>query len=341
MTGDFRYRLENGSRKFRCPQCGQKRFVRYVDTLSGDYLPMEYGRCDREINCGYHLNPYCDGYVRFNDGQTDTKKRVNNKNLEKAGRIKQTPGSVTYIAAKIYEASLKDHTDNYFALWLNDRFGPVSAQGLIDKYKLGTSDHWFGSTIFWQIDQQERIRTGKIMLYDPTSGKRVKEPYNYITWVHKIISLPEFELQQCLFGEHLLSDEPIKPVALVESEKTAMIASLYFSQMVWLATGGFSNLSLERCRSLEGRNVILFPDLGGYEKWNKRASEISQTLSGVRFIVSDFLEKNASEYDKSKGFDLADYLIRFDWQSFREDKSIPMNPELNPKSAKGEKSDAS
>ena len=42
------------------------------------------------------------------------------------------------------------------------------------------------------------------MLYDPTTGKRVKEPFNHISWVHKVIKQPEFELKQCLFGEHLL-----------------------------------------------------------------------------------------------------------------------------------------
>ncbi|GAB3556201.1 DUF6371 domain-containing protein [Spirosoma fluminis] len=34
---------------------------RYIDTRTGEPLPDIYGRCDRESNCGYHLNPYQKG----------------------------------------------------------------------------------------------------------------------------------------------------------------------------------------------------------------------------------------------------------------------------------------
>ena len=42
-----------------CPACGKPRcFTRYLDTDTGELLPDEYGRCDREANCGHHRNPY-------------------------------------------------------------------------------------------------------------------------------------------------------------------------------------------------------------------------------------------------------------------------------------------
>lgn len=34
------------------------------------------------------------------------------------------------------------------------------------RYRIGTSNHWPNATIFWQIDQQQKVHTGKIMLYD-------------------------------------------------------------------------------------------------------------------------------------------------------------------------------
>ena len=64
------------------------------------------------------------------------------------------------------------------------------------------------------------------MLYSPKTGKRSKEPYHAPNWVHKVLNLPEFSLQQCFFGEHLLKGNT-KPVAICESEKTAIIASVY------------------------------------------------------------------------------------------------------------------
>ena len=57
-----RYKLEKGSKKHHCPECSKRRFVRYIDTDTGEYLPHLYGRCDRESKCAYHLNPYKDGY---------------------------------------------------------------------------------------------------------------------------------------------------------------------------------------------------------------------------------------------------------------------------------------
>lgn len=42
------------------------------------------------------------------------------------------------------------------------------------------------------------------MLYNPTTGKRIKEPYNHVTWVHSVLHKEDYNLKQCFFGEHLL-----------------------------------------------------------------------------------------------------------------------------------------
>ena len=60
----YRFILEKGSKKHLCPNCNKKTFVRYIDTETGDYLPEQYGRCDRESKCSYHLNPYLDCYTK-------------------------------------------------------------------------------------------------------------------------------------------------------------------------------------------------------------------------------------------------------------------------------------
>ncbi|QJW90753.1 hypothetical protein HNV11_15865 [Spirosoma taeanense] len=60
----YRYQLPKKSIKGDCPQCGpkhRKTLSRYVDTQTGEPLPDIYGCCDRESNCGYHLNPYHKG----------------------------------------------------------------------------------------------------------------------------------------------------------------------------------------------------------------------------------------------------------------------------------------
>jgi hypothetical protein len=115
-----------------------------------------------------------------------------------------------------------------------------------------------------------------------------------------------------LFGEHLLIDKT-KPVAIVESEKTAVIASVYLPQFVWVAVGSLTNLNAEKCSILKGRTVTLFPDLNGFDKWSSKAKELSHLAT---FTVSDLLERKATEAERKQGFDLADYLIKYDYKAF-------------------------
>lgn len=150
------------------------------------------------------------------------------------------------------------------------------------------------------------------MLYSPTTGKRVKNLELPVYWVHKALKQPEFELRQCLFGEHLLIDKT-KPVAIVESEKTAVIASVYLPHFIWVAVGSLTNLNAEKCSILKGRTVTLFPDLNGFDKWSSKAKELSHLAI---FTVSDLLERKATEAEKKQGFDLADYLIKYDYKAF-------------------------
>jgi hypothetical protein len=98
-----------------------------------------------------------------------------------------------------------------------------------------------------------------------------------------------------------------KTIAIVESEKTAIIASIYIPQYVWIAAGSLNNLSIERCSILKGRNVILFPDLNGFNKWSTKALEINKIAN---VYVSDIIERIATEEERIKSLDLVDYLIK-------------------------------
>lgn len=133
------------------------------------------------------------------------------------------------------------------------------------------------------------------------SGKRVKSPYNHITWAHTALKLQGYNLKQCLFGEHLLANSA-KPAAIVESEKTAIIASVFFPRYIWLACGSLQNLTPERCSVLKDRPTVLYPDLNAFDKWTVKANELS-------FKVSDTLEQVANETERRQGLDIADFLL--------------------------------
>jgi hypothetical protein len=293
--------------RYTCPTCqkSDKTFSLYIDTETGEYLHPTVGRCNRESNCGHHYTPK--QYFQDNNISLNTPIKTN-----KPQPIKPQQKPVSFIPIDIFKASLKAHETNNFVNYLNYLFGADIAKQVVSRYFIATSKHWNGATAFWQIDTKGNIRTGKIMLYSPTTGKRAKNIELPIYWVHKAIKQPEFELKQCLFGEHLLIDKT-KPVAIVESEKTAVIASVYLPQFIWVSVGSITNLNAEKCNVLNGRTVILFPDLNGFDKWKIKAKELSHIAT---FTVSDLLERKATEAEKKQGLDLADYLTKFNYIEF-------------------------
>lgn len=296
------------STRYRCPNCQRrdKTFALYIDTETGEHLHPTVGRCNRESNCGHHYTPkqyFQDNNISFDAPQPKAYK-------PRPVTPQQKP--VSFIPVEVFKASLKAHETNHFVQFFINLFGVEVASQLVNRYFIATSKHWNGATVFWQIDTQGKVRTGKIMLYSPTTGKRVKNLELPVYWVHKALKQPEFELKQCLFGEHLLINKT-KPVAIVESEKTAVIASIYLPQFVWVAVGSLTNLNAEKCSILKGRTVTLFPDLNGFEKWSSKAKELSHLAN---FTVSDLLERKATKAEKKQGFDLADYLIKYDYKAF-------------------------
>jgi hypothetical protein len=300
----YKFVLEpyNGMKtRYNCPICQNKNktFSRYINTETGEYLSTKVGRCSRENSCGYHYTPK----QHFQDNNVKSNYILDNKNLK---RMKTVVKPTTFIPINILKGSLTNYEENNFIQFLINLFGTKITNDLISKYFIGTSCYWKGSTVFWQIDESGNTRTGKIMLYDPINCKRIKEPFNHIQWIHTTINQPEFHLKQCLFGEHLLKYDN-KTVAIVESEKTAIIASVYIPQYVWIAAGSLNNLSIERCSILKGRNVILFPDLNGFNKWSIKALEINK-IANVH--VSDIIERIATEEERIKSLDLVDYLIK-------------------------------
>ena len=293
--------------RYRCPACNhhRKTFKRYVDTHAGEALAPHVGLCDRVDSCGYHFTP-----KQF---------------FEQAGRIqvsfnskaprRRTPQPDLFINPYYVNESFADYGQNNFVQYLITRFGLDMADKLVGMYRIGTSHHWPGATIFWQLDAGGNARSGKIMLYNAATGKRVKQPYNHITWAHTVLARQHnatepFTLKQCLFGEHLLTTSVYKHVAIVESEKTAVIAAALMPSFFWLACGSLEGLNTAKCKPLQGRQVMLFPDVNGYQKWQQKATDLRRALPGTRIEVSGLLETRATEHDRKTGADIGDVVFR-------------------------------
>jgi DNA-directed RNA polymerase subunit RPC12/RpoP len=279
----FKYHFDKSSQKFNCPQCGKKRFVKYVETETGQYADSKYGRCDRQDNCGYIMYPNDNSIVNYN-------------------YITPKPIETSFIEKDIFKATLSNYELNPLVSYLINHYNNDEVNATIYKYKLGTSKMNNGATIFWQMDNTGNIRTGKIMAYDITTGKRIKDKNIIaISWVHYKLKKAKESIRQCLFGLHLLNDN-IKQVAIVESEKTAIIMSIELPQFIWMATGSLNGFKYEYLKLLKSKEIIAFPDKGCYDKWNTTAHNLNGTGFNIR--VSKLLEIGKYEM----GWDLVDVL---------------------------------
>lgn len=287
-----------------CPKCGMKEsFTLYFDGNTHQPINKRVGKCNRESKCGYHYTPK----QFFIDNPSSLTPPLGGGWV---GSKPITPPPPIGTIPLSYVKSSACYKSN-FVRFLFDFLTDKQIETVYQNYALCATKNQ--EVIFWQIDINGKVRTGKIMQYNSETGRRIKHESGAIDWVHnklkKAGTLPkDFNLQQCFFGEHLLKLYPDKTVSIVESEKSAIIASAIISDSVWLSTGQLNGLSIEKAKVLKGRSVVLFPDLGGYDKWSIKADEIKHFVE-CDIKISTILEEIATEAQRSKGLDIADYII--------------------------------
>ncbi len=294
-----------------CPKCGCRGvFVRY-QTENGEYLSNDVGRCNRESKCGYHKKPK----EFFADNPNGAKfqpaaKRKTNlyqyTNLDAPIGASIKTKSFDYIPLEQFKLTLSHYDRNAFVQFLFNLFPDCSEeiQDVLKMYFVGTYEDY---TSFPQIDRLNRVCKAKLIKFNPETGRRLKGEYDTSSLVRKLKLKEDFNYKQIFFGEHLLPKHPNKPVAIVESEKSAIIGSLCMPQFVWLATGSKQWLKVERLQRLDNREIILYPDADGFDQWKAVATDAQR--QGVNVKVSSLIENFATDQQKQNQYDLADYLI--------------------------------
>lgn len=246
-TRTYKWTLRRSSRKEICPRCGQRRFVPYV--LAADGMTMagaEFGRCDREQNCGYNRYP--------------------NKEIDATPCV--TPKIEPQTPLRFHPAAVHVDVQTPLFDYVANTFGVSHALAIWQRYKIGRDGR---RTCFWQIAADGTIRAGKTIPYNPNGHRDKNDPLPAM-WAHKSRTFDGMhtgdKLQQCFFGEHLLKENPTAPVVIVESEKTAAVLSELSRGYVWLASGGSQGLkNVDKNKVLHGRDVWLCPDNGQYWNW--------------------------------------------------------------------------
>lgn len=356
---DYPCSLEKGSRKHSCPQCGRKTFVRYIDNTTGEYLPEQYGRCDHEQSCGYHLNPLKDGHYKRN-GDAPAPVRLPRR-LQAPPKQQPTAAPVA-IPDEVYRPFEAAGTGSGFARNLRYNvpfpFPDTDISKAVQLYRLGavSGDYMAGAVCFPYIDTHGNIRAVQVMQYDETNHK------TGTTFLHSILEtdykqrggvpdwVQEYGEQEkkvsCLFGAHLLKAYPENPVALVEAPKTAIIGALYYGfpdesdhNPVWVANFNKSSFTYDKLKALEGRRVEVFPDLSKttdkdgnpkettFQEWKRKAKALQAEHPRLVFCFNEYLEQVATDEQRAAGLDLADFLINEDWREFRQTQPAPMEAE--------------
>ena len=286
MTYRYTFLKYQGPRsRLTCPSCGRSNvFVPYIDTHNeGEVVGPEFGKCNRAIKCQYHKRP----------GRKEGDSSVSKVSIL-IDKI-QTP---SYVSTSEFVANSSYlYTDN-LSKYLIDNFGTI-AYRVLAMYRVSTFGVWNDDTVFWQIDKNFNVRTGKIMLYD-SLGKRVKDGTNKINWAHSYFNRVSM---QCLYGEHLINSSLDGFIHVVESEKTALICKMMYPSMTWVATGGLDNLRAAIFEGFKDNHFVLYPDKGeAGQRWKEKVQKMDIEIN---YTIDPFLE----DVGMSEGVDLADFLI--------------------------------
>jgi hypothetical protein len=131
--------------KVICPSCLHKTLVLYLDNSTGIPLDPEVGKCDRLDKCKYHKTPKM-FYAENPDSLVNSK-------LPGIVSKPILPKLPSLISEDLFIKTLIGYSDNRFIQYLSKIVGEEAAKDAIHHYKLGSSKHWDGATIFWQIDK--------------------------------------------------------------------------------------------------------------------------------------------------------------------------------------------
>ena len=204
--------------------------------------------------------------------------------------------------------------------WLTEGQMALAAE----RYRLGRSKS--GRCIFWMIDELGRVNDGfetHPLPLPEWRGVYSSEGHG-IEWVSAMLKAREPELlkdwhtEHCLLGLHQLKNEKIKElknktsVAVVESERSAVILSEVLPEYIWLASVYPMNLNVRTLQPLCGRRVVLFPptDETGetFLAWVEVADQARRVLH-LDVSVSTVLEERATEEQKRRKIDLIGFLF--------------------------------
>ena len=307
----YRYTLDSTSKKYACPQCSKKTMVAYIDTTTGQPVDIyEFGRCDREAKCNYHASPYDDPELRklaktenFTPPvepvvvqifpEETIWKPIVERTKSAVSPFHQWAGKLTVPADHLLRCGVYSEDELTVFIFRNQA-------GQICNLK------WFKYKADGHRDKDFNAYSLKNPSPHPTNQKKPEKISG-----EKEGSGDLKKYRMCLFMEHLLDPEKKKTVCVVESEKTAALASFFYPAFDWVACGSASGLSdgtngtPDKVTPLKGRKVIWLTDAdkagrGQFDKegkWRFPSSVRNLIASVDDFSIFDLFRERIDGYD--------------------------------------------
>lgn len=176
----YRYKLDKSSKKYHCPECGKKRFVCYIDDVTKDIAPQQYGICDRKSSCGYHLMPPIETLAYFLS--TDSIKEIS----DKAFLVKQDLKEIVLPKSVVFEQMTKGI---YIAAYFVDE----------PKYNFNLQcnileQKYFSDTTSTKVLEPIKMKPKNIepVYFDFETFKRTLKGYEQNTFIQNLLQTVQF-----------------------------------------------------------------------------------------------------------------------------------------------------
>ena len=253
-----------------CPICGGSGFAEF-DIDAGTMC----GHCH---SCGQTIFP-------------DNKEKFEPKFEEKKEQY--------FLPANDFETLKKCDISDNFRLRLLEKF-PQAIKALV-RYQVLSNGKYTG---FPYINYYKKIVSVKYMEYGDNLHRVKKtkngETYSSIFWEHsKRINEETQYFKACWFGEQFALSSDFEYFGVVESEKSAILASIFVPNVCFLACGSKSTIKNLVYKGLNEKKVILYPDQDGWAEWNDFVEKNGNKLWKVSKLPKSFKAKE----------DLADVLL--------------------------------
>ena len=171
-----------------------------------------------------------------------------------------------------------------------------------ERYLLGKTRS--GQPIFWMLDDMQTPLDAHI---------------GTATWMSSLLKRREpmlqyWQVQHCLFGLHLTSDfsHQTSPIAIVESEASAVVLSELFPECIWMAYATTLHLSPDLFAPLDGRTVTLYPrtdpTLSTYLFFEELV-DVTRRQYDIDLTVDSTLEDYATADQKDRCIDILDFIL--------------------------------